>query len=99
MSHCTPALLVSGSGASILTTRFAEPRDAHELPDTYTLNVTASWEFPIAWRASGSVRAEVVNATDEQEQIDVTLETGQPIPVPQSYQTPRELRLIVGLRF
>jgi hypothetical protein len=41
----------------------------------------------------------LVNATDEQEQTDVILETGQPIAVPQSYQTPRELRVVLGVQF
>jgi hypothetical protein len=88
-----------GASASIMTTRYVERRDANELPDTYTLNATASWEFSIAWRASGSLRAELVNATDEQEQVDVIFETGQPIQVPQSYQIPRELRVVLGVRF
>jgi hypothetical protein len=37
--------------------------------------------------------------TDEQEQIAVVLATGQPIAVRQSYQKPRELRAVVGVRF
>jgi hypothetical protein len=50
-------------------------------------------------RVSGTLRVELVNATDEQEQIDVSTQTGRPIQVPQSYQTPRELRFVLGVRF
>jgi hypothetical protein len=43
-----------GSSASIMTTRYTEPRDANELPDTYSLSATTSWEFPIAGPTSGA---------------------------------------------
>jgi hypothetical protein len=87
------------STATITTTRYLEPRDAHRLEDVYALNVTGAWEFPIAGRVAGSLRAEVANVTDEQEQIAVNLPTGQPIPVRQSYQKPREMRFVAGIRF
>jgi outer membrane receptor protein involved in Fe transport len=85
--------------AVIMTTRYAQPRDANQLEDTYALNLTGAWEFPITGRLSGSLRAEVANVTDEQEQIAVNLATGQPIPARQSYQKPREMRFVAGLRF
>jgi hypothetical protein len=87
------------STATITTTRYLEPRDANELADVYALNVTGAWEFPIAGRVAGSLRAEVANVTDEQEQIAVNLATGVPIPVRQSYQKPREMRFVAGIRF
>jgi hypothetical protein len=93
------ALRASPASATIFTTRYIEPRDRHQMPDTYTLDLTAAWEMPIASRVAASVRVELVNATDEQEQIAVSDETGEPVPVPQSYQTPREVRLVAGVRF
>ena len=93
------ALRSSPTSATILTTRFIEPRDRNELPDIYTLNLTAAWERRLAKRASGSLRVELANATDQQEQIDVSAQSGRPIPVPQSYQTARELRFVLGVRF
>ena len=90
---------IAGERRTIFTTRYTEPRDHNELPDTYTLDLTAAWELPIASRVSASLRVELVNATDEQEQIAVSDETGEPIRVPQSYQTPREVRLVAGVRF
>jgi hypothetical protein len=93
------ALRASPASATIFSTRYLEPRDRHELPDTYTLDLTGAWEIPFARRANASLRVEVVNATDEQEQIAVSVESGEPIPVPQSYQTPREVRLVAGVRF
>ena len=74
------ALRASPASATIFTTRYTEPRDHNELPDTYTLDLTAAWELPIASRVSASLRVELVNATDEQEQIAVSDETGEPIP-------------------
>jgi hypothetical protein len=95
----TVALRASPTSATIFTTRYIEARDRHQMPDTYTLDLTAAWEIPIARRVSGCLRVELVNATDEQEQIAVRVETGEPVPVPQSYQTPREVRLVAGVRF
>ena len=95
----TVALQVPDVATTIVTTRNVEPRDAHELADTFTLNLTAAWEFPLGARSTGSLRAEVANVTDEQEQIGVNLATGQPGPVRQFYQKPRELRLVAGVRF
>jgi hypothetical protein len=95
----TVALRPSPASQTIFTTRYVERRDEHRLPDTYTLDVTAAWEIPIGRRTSGSLRVEVVNATDEQEQIAVRVETGDPVPIPQSYQVPREVRLVAGVRF
>jgi hypothetical protein len=85
--------------ATVTTTRYLQPRDANSLEDIQALNLTGSWEFPIFKRLSGSLRAEVANVTDEQEQIAVNLANGQPIPVRQSYQKPREARLVAGVRF
>jgi hypothetical protein len=83
----------------ISSTRYAQPRDANQLEDTYTLNLTGGWDFPIASRVSGNLKLEVANVTDEQEQIAVNLATGQPIRVRQSYQKPREMRVLAGVRF
>jgi hypothetical protein len=83
----------------IASTRYAQPRDANQLEDTYTINLTGGWDFPIAGRVSGNLKAEVANVTDEQEQIAVNLANGQPIAVRQSYQKPREMRLLAGVRF
>ena len=85
--------------ATITTTRYLEARDANELDEVYALNLTGAWEFPLGSRLAGSVRAEVANVTDQQEQLAVNLATGQPIPVRQSYQKPREMRFVIGLNF
>jgi hypothetical protein len=85
--------------ATITTSRYAQPRDANELEDVYALNLTGAWKFPIAGQVAGSLRAEVANVTDEQEQIAVNLATGQPIVVRQSFQKPRETRFVVGIQF
>jgi hypothetical protein len=83
----------------IRTTVYSEPRDAHVLPDTLNLNLTGSWTFPLGARVEGSVRAEIANVTDEQEAIAINATTGQVVAVRSSYQIPRELRLLAGVRF
>jgi hypothetical protein len=84
---------------TIITSVYTEARDANELDDTQALNLTGAYEFPIVKQLSGSLRVEVANVTDEQEQIAVNLATGQAIPVRQSYQKPREYRFVAGVRF
>jgi hypothetical protein len=95
----TVTLRSLASSSAIVTTRYDEARDTHTLPDTYTLNLTAAWEFPLPTSVAGSLRVEAVNATDEQEQIEVSLETGEAVRVAQSYQRPREIRVVAGVRF
>jgi hypothetical protein len=84
---------------TITTSVYTQPRDAQSLEDTQALNLTGAYEFPIVKSLSGSLRVEVANVTDEQEQIAVNLANGQPIPVRQSYQKPREYRFVAGVRF
>ena len=55
--------------------------------------------FPDRESVSGSLRAEVANVTDQQEQIAVNLPTGLPIMVRQSFQKPREMRFVAGISF
>jgi hypothetical protein len=88
-----------GSGQVIRSTVYTEPRDAHLLPDTINLNLTGSWSFPLGARLEGTLRAELANVTDEQDAIAINSNTGQVVPVRSSYQTPRELRLLAGVRF
>ena len=55
----TVTLRQPGSAATIVTTRYAEARDANELPDTHTLNLTGAWEVQLKRRVSASMRAEL----------------------------------------
>ena len=48
----------------------------NELGNTQNLNLAGSWRFPIYNQLSGSLRAEVANVTDEQEQIMCSLFLG-----------------------
>jgi len=87
------------SGLAIQTSKFVEPRGSHRLPDTYNLNLTGTWSFPLGSVLDGSLRVEVANVTDQQEQVDVNNNTGEVTPVRRSWQRPREFRVVVGLRF
>ena len=84
---------------TINTSRFIEPRDLRELPDTMTLNLNLGWTFPLIRAIEGTLRAELANVTDEQENIAVNVATGQVIQSRASYQNPREVRLVAGLKF
>ena len=87
------------SGLPIQTTKYLEPRGSHNLPDTFNLNLTGTWSFPLGSLLEGSLRVEVANVTDEQEQVDVNQNTGEPVEVRKSWQRPREIRFVAGVRF
>ena len=45
------------SGQTISTTTYLEPRDAEQLEDTMTLNLSGHWQFPIKGLVSGTGRS------------------------------------------
>lgn len=87
------------SGQRILTETYRAPRGSNELEDTMNVHLTASWDFPLGGRVEGQLRAELANATDEQEQIIVNPFNARPFPGRVSYQVPREFRVVVGISF
>jgi outer membrane receptor protein involved in Fe transport len=87
------------SRQTITTTTYTQSRDAEQLEDTFNLNLTADWTFPIAGKVRGKLGAEVANVTDEQEAIVVNLATGNVSPGVSAYQTPREIRVKAGISF
>ena len=91
--------IVPNIQGTIKTSRYIEPRDLRTLPDTMTLNLNLGWTFPLVKSLEGTLRAEVANVTDEQEVIAVNVATGQVIQARASYQIPREVRLVAGLKF
>jgi hypothetical protein len=84
---------------TLTTTRYLEPRDANQLEDLKSLNLTAGWVFPIAGNVEGNLKLEATNVTDEQEQIDVVLATGLPQQARGFFSQPREFRVLAGVRF
>ena len=64
-----------------------------------TLNLSLGWAFPLIKSLEGTLRAEVANVTDEQEEIAVNVATGNVIQARSSFQNPREVRLVAGLKF
>jgi outer membrane receptor protein involved in Fe transport len=91
--------IVPNIQGTIITSRYIEPRDANKLPDTMTLNLSGGWTFPIVKSLEGMLRAELANVTDEQEVIAVNLANGRVIQARSSFQNPRELRLLAGVKF
>ena len=76
-----------------------EPRDANQLEDTFNVNLTADWSFPIHGSVRAKIGGEVSNLTDEQEVVDINIATGDPTPGIIAYQVPREFRLRAGISF
>jgi hypothetical protein len=84
---------------TITSRYFIEQQGARRLPDNHTLNLNATWRFPIAGPVEGSLRVEAANVTDEQEQLRVNELSGEPTLVRSSWQKPREFRVVVGVSF
>lgn len=87
------------SGQTITSTTYTQPRDANQLEDTQTLNLTGHWQFPIKGAFEGRLGVEAVNITDEQEVIGIIVTNGQRLPGRIAFQSPREIRLQVGVTF
>jgi hypothetical protein len=87
------------SRQTIPTTTYTQSRDAEQLEDTFNVNLSADWTFPIAGTVRGKLGAEVANLTNEQEVIVINLATGNPSPGIAAYQIPREFRVKVGVTF
>ncbi len=87
------------SGSSIRSTTRPEPRDANQMPDLMSLNMTLGWHFPLGSVLEGSLRVEAANLTNEQESIRISTSSGRITPVPTSYQVTREYRFVAGIRF
>ena len=87
------------SGKTIRTTSYRQPRDAEQLEDTFVVNLTGTWTFPLGPRFNARVGIEVTNVTDEQAIIGVNRANGQPLPGVAAFQAPREVRGQVGITF
>ncbi len=83
----------------IRTSSYSEPRDAQQMEDTFNLNLTAQWNFPIRGPVQGRIGLEAANVTDEQELIGINRANGRPFPGVAAYQIPREYRLQIGFVF
>ncbi len=87
------------SGQTITTTTLRDQRGANRLDDFFTLNLNATYQFPIRGGVQGIIGGEVANVTDEQAQILINTRNGNPLGSLDTYQYTREFRLKVGVRF
>ena len=87
------------SGQRIITSTYREPRDARQLEDTFSLNLSADWTFPLRSSLRGRLGVELTNLTDEQEVVRVNIINGRPVSGIRAYQLPRELRVVLGIEF
>ena len=87
------------SGQTIRTSTFREPRGSQQMEDFWNLNLSVTYQFPIAGSVQGSIGGEVANATNEQAVVRINERTGRPHSSVASHQYPREYRLKVGFRF
>ncbi len=87
------------SGQTITTTTLRETRGTNRLDDFFTLNVNATYQFPIRGGVQGIIGGEVANVTNEQALVLINTRNGRPQTSLSTYQLTREFRLKVGVRF
>ena len=81
------------------TTLQVERPGSRRLDDIYSLNLSGAWGFPLGFGdLNGQLRLEVLNVTDQQEQVFVTSQ-GEVRPVRRDFQRPRQARVSLSLRF
>ena len=87
------------SGQTITTTTLRDKRGTNRLDDFFTLNLNATYQFPIRGGVQGIIGGEVANVTNEQALILINTRNGNPAGSLDTYQYTREFRLKVGVRF
>lgn len=87
------------SGQTITTTTLRETRGTNKLDDFFTLNLNATYQFPIRGGVQGIIGGEVANVTNEQALVLINTRNGRPQTSLSTYQLTREFRLKVGVRF
>ena len=87
------------SGQTITTTTLRDQRGTNRLDDFFTLNLNATYQFPIRGGVQGIIGGEVANVTNEQALILINTRNGNPVGSLDTYQYTREFRLKVGIRF
>lgn len=79
---------------------FLTPRGALENGGFWRLNMSGAWDFPLGKKnLTGNVRIEVSNLINRQEQIATNSENGRPLRSRRSFQRPRSIRVLAGVRF
>jgi hypothetical protein len=75
-----------------------EKNGDRRLPAFYDLNLTGAWGFPVAGKVRGQLRVEMTNVTNQQKQVDVTI-NGEPRRLRRSYQRPQAVRTTLSFSF
>jgi len=91
---------------------FQEPRGSRRIGGRKQLDLNLQWSFPIAGRFNGFVRTDLINLTNEQEQIGIAgmaetcfwvdgdcSVTPTPQATTQNFQYPRTVRIQIGFNF
>ena len=79
---------------------FLEPRGSLENGDRWSINLSGSWAFPLGRPGlEGWLRVEAYNVINRQEQISTNSRTGAPRRSRRSFQRPRTMRVLAGVRF
>ncbi len=87
------------SGQTINTFTFREQRGTNQLEDFWTLNLNATYQFPISGGVQGIIGGEAANVTNEQSLIRINIRNGRPRTGLDTFQFTREYRLKLGIRF
>jgi hypothetical protein len=99
LAAANPSINVLDNARNSANELFMMPRGSLDNEDFYFLNLTGAWSFPIRGQLTGSLRAEVTNVTNEQDQVATSERTGAPLRSRRSFQQPRKYRLLGSLRF
>ena len=79
---------------------FLEPRGSLENGDMWSINLSGSWAFPLGRPGlEGWLRIEAYNVVNRQQQISTNSRTGAPRRSRRSFQRPRTMRVLLGVRF
>ena len=87
------------SGQTINTFTFSEQRGTNQLEDFWTLNLNATYQFPITGGVQGIIGGEAANVTNEQVLIRINTRNGRARTSLNAFQLTREYRLKLGIRF
>jgi len=99
LTRISDVTLPDGTDTGQQVTEYLEPRGSRNLGSIYVLDMSATWEFSFWRNLRSSIQLQAFNVTDEQRQVGVNTVTGLPNNSRNDYQTPRNFRIVAGLRF
>ncbi len=79
-------------------TLYVEERGTRRLDDTWNMNLSLAWEFPIAREITGTLRGEALNVPNNQDQVNINT-IGEVRRARREFQQPTQYRFSLTFRF